>query len=74
MFEIVDSEKKAIYLRDKANITALKKVFCPLIRDQCDPDCVCFCRARCRQNTGNICKEWIVEGGYCNNHMFRGVD
>ena len=74
MFEIVDSEKKAIKLRDRANITAPKKVFCPLIKDQCDPDCVCFCRAKYKRGASTIKDEWIVDGGSCNNHMFHGVD
>ena len=72
MYEIVNSDKKAISLRDRANIVAPKKVFCPLTKDQCQPDCVCFLKAKYRRTLGDVSAEWIIEGGYCDNHMFHG--
>ena len=73
MYEIVDSEEEAIKLQNRVNTIDAKEKFCPLINDNCNPECVCFLKATHRKtNYPNQKEQYIVQNGFCNNNMFHG--
>ena len=67
MYEVVDDEKTARNLQYKANNIDAKKLFCPLINKQCNPECVCFLKATISKKDKG---RYVVDKGYCNNEMF----
>ena len=64
-----DTKKEAQQaLKDNATLFETKH-FCPLTRDLCRTDCVCFFSPKVSQTTN---RKWVIRSGACNNYMFFG--
>lgn len=52
----------------------MKDVFCPIIKDMCRMDCVCYEKAGVANVKNNGVVRWYVEDGFCSNAMFVGYE
>lgn len=49
-------------------------IFCPLIKDRCRIDCICYEKSFVYDMKVNGIKRYAVQEGYCSNVMFIGME
>ena len=59
---------------DNRNRVYLNEPFCPLLRENCKPNCVCFEKAYAKEvhDRGTNTSYYEIRGNCCTNNMFFG--
>jgi len=60
--------------KSKLSDEHMKKVFCPLTKDMCRIDCVCYVPSFVYPIKLNNVTKYAIEQGYCSNAMFIGPE
>lgn len=52
----------------------METIFCPLIKDMCRTDCVCYAKSFVYDNKMGGVTRYMIQEGYCDNDMFATME